>query len=175
MLVAILEIEEGQSELVAKDNMTEFAEMNREAKEYYQREQDLYEQKMSEQHITSNTRNTTTAVDDDASSERSWASVDQKEITSSSSIPITPAVNTSNTKAPKHSIQLNRTNSTAMTRFLPGAPIPPNDLVPYKANIFGLEKARRDCRLELVKIVREVCIHLKKLFGYTLTQRSDCR
>ncbi|KAK7454066.1 hypothetical protein VKT23_011579 [Stygiomarasmius scandens] len=154
-LAPISEIEGGRSELVAKDNMAEFAEMNREAKEYYQRELDLYEQKMSEQHITSNTRNTTTAVDDDASSERSWASVDQKEITSSSSIPITPAVNAGNAEAPKHSIQLNRTSSTATTRFL-GTPIPPNDLVPYKANIFGLEKARRDCRLELVKIVREI-------------------
>ncbi|THV02562.1 hypothetical protein K435DRAFT_653134 [Dendrothele bispora CBS 962.96] len=34
--------------------------------------------------------------------------------------------------------------------------MPPNELRPYKANIFGLDKARRDCRFEMIKIVREV-------------------
>ena len=29
-------------------------------------------------------------------------------------------------------------------------------IVPYDASIFGLEKARRDCRFEMIKIVREV-------------------
>ncbi|KAJ7483182.1 hypothetical protein FB451DRAFT_101262 [Mycena latifolia] len=32
----------------------------------------------------------------------------------------------------------------------------PNDLLPYKASIFGLDKARRDCRSEMLKIVREM-------------------
>ena len=36
-------------------------------------------------------------------------------------------------------------------------PFPPNDLVPYRADIFGLDKARKDCRFEMIKIVREVC------------------
>lgn len=35
-------------------------------------------------------------------------------------------------------------------------PLPPNALVPYPCDIFGLEKARRDCRFEMIKIVREV-------------------
>lgn len=38
----------------------------------------------------------------------------------------------------------------------PEAPMPPNDLVPYKDNLFGMDKARRDCRFEMIKIVREV-------------------
>jgi hypothetical protein len=41
---------------------------------------------------------------------------------------------------------------------LPDAPMPPNNLVLYKANQFGLDTARRDCRFEMVKIVREVII-----------------
>jgi hypothetical protein len=36
------------------------------------------------------------------------------------------------------------------------APIAPNPLVPYKPSIFGLDKARRDCRFEMIKIVKEV-------------------
>ena len=35
-------------------------------------------------------------------------------------------------------------------------PLPPNNLVPYKPTKFGLDKARRDCRFEMIKIVREV-------------------
>lgn len=38
----------------------------------------------------------------------------------------------------------------------PAPPTHPNDLVPYKPSIFGLEKARWDCRLEMDKIVNEV-------------------
>lgn len=38
----------------------------------------------------------------------------------------------------------------------PEPPMPPNELVPYKGTIFGLDKARRDCRFEMIKIVREV-------------------
>jgi hypothetical protein len=36
------------------------------------------------------------------------------------------------------------------------APLPPNVLTPYPAKIFGLDKARRDCRFEMIKIVKEV-------------------
>ena len=35
-------------------------------------------------------------------------------------------------------------------------PARPNELVPYSADIFGLDKARRDCRFEMIKIVKEV-------------------
>lgn len=36
------------------------------------------------------------------------------------------------------------------------APLEPNPLAPYKASIFGLDKAKRDCRFEMIKIVHEV-------------------
>ncbi|OCK80670.1 hypothetical protein K432DRAFT_416534 [Lepidopterella palustris CBS 459.81] len=35
-------------------------------------------------------------------------------------------------------------------------PLPPNEVKPYPADLFGLDKARRDCRFEMIKIVREV-------------------
>lgn len=35
-------------------------------------------------------------------------------------------------------------------------PVRPNELVPYSADIVGLDTARRDCRFEMAKIVREV-------------------
>lgn len=35
-------------------------------------------------------------------------------------------------------------------------PLPPNKVEPYKADAFGLDKAQRDCRFEMIKIVREV-------------------
>ena len=38
------------------------------------------------------------------------------------------------------------------------APIPPNNIVPYKGNQFGLDAARRDCRFEMIKIVKEVIV-----------------
>ncbi|KAK7454069.1 hypothetical protein VKT23_011582 [Stygiomarasmius scandens] len=146
----VSEVEKKQSELVAKDNLVEFTEMNRKAKEYYQRELDFNKQKVSGKHIASNT---TTAVDDDASSEGSWDSVNQKGIKSSTGAASAVSVSDAGFR---HPAQNDRTILTVMTSFLPRVPIPPNDLVPYKANIFGLEKARRDCRLEIVKILREI-------------------
>ncbi|KAJ5294392.1 hypothetical protein N7508_009213 [Penicillium antarcticum] len=35
-------------------------------------------------------------------------------------------------------------------------PLPPNEVVPYRGDLFDLDKARRDCRFEMIKIVREV-------------------
>ncbi|MCJ1287569.1 hypothetical protein MMC26_006921 [Xylographa opegraphella] len=35
-------------------------------------------------------------------------------------------------------------------------PLPPNEVEPYPADSFGLDKAARDCRFEMIKIVREV-------------------
>ncbi|KAF4334945.1 hypothetical protein FBEOM_11202 [Fusarium beomiforme] len=37
-----------------------------------------------------------------------------------------------------------------------GKPLPPNKLVPYAPSVFGLDQAQRDCRFEMIKIVREV-------------------
>ncbi|KAF7341749.1 hypothetical protein MSAN_02073700 [Mycena sanguinolenta] len=39
---------------------------------------------------------------------------------------------------------------------LPEVPMPPNNLIPYDGDQFGLDDARRDCRFEMIKIVREV-------------------
>lgn len=38
-------------------------------------------------------------------------------------------------------------------------PMAHNELVPYEADLFGLDRAKRDCRFEMIKIVREVRIH----------------
>jgi hypothetical protein len=35
-------------------------------------------------------------------------------------------------------------------------PMPPNALQPYTADLYGLDHAKRDCRFEMIKIVREV-------------------
>ncbi|KAL6362826.1 hypothetical protein LRP88_04137 [Fusarium phalaenopsidis] len=35
-------------------------------------------------------------------------------------------------------------------------PLPPNKLLPYAATVYGLDKAQRECRFEMIKIVREV-------------------
>jgi hypothetical protein len=36
-------------------------------------------------------------------------------------------------------------------------PLPANKIALYQPDIFGLELAARDCRFEMIKIVREVC------------------
>ena len=35
-------------------------------------------------------------------------------------------------------------------------PLPPSSMEPFDADIFGLEKAKVNCRFEMIKIVREV-------------------
>jgi len=42
----------------------------------------------------------------------------------------------------------------------PEAPLSPNSLKFYKPTVFGLDKARRDCRFEMIKIVREVSLFM---------------
>ncbi|KAK7454021.1 hypothetical protein VKT23_011532 [Stygiomarasmius scandens] len=147
ILTTISEVERGNSELIARDNMAELAELNREAKEYYQHELNLHKRAIPEERISSDT----TAYE--ASSEHSWpwASIGQKDVPLPSSI----LVNASSIGS-KPSVPNNQINVAVATSFLPEVLRLPNDLVPYKANIFGLEKARRDCRFEMVKIVREV-------------------
>ncbi|CAK5273697.1 unnamed protein product [Mycena citricolor] len=44
----------------------------------------------------------------------------------------------------------------ALAELEAAEPLPPNDLTPYRGSLFGLDKARRDCRFEMIKIVREV-------------------
>ena len=41
-------------------------------------------------------------------------------------------------------------------------PMPPNDLRAYPADLYGLDHAKRDCRFEMIKIVREVSISSMK-------------
>jgi len=45
-------------------------------------------------------------------------------------------------------------------------PLPINKFEPYKADIFGLEKAAHDCRFEMIKIVREVGKTLRSICYY---------
>ena len=48
-------------------------------------------------------------------------------------------------------VKTKQTNKTVENELLE-----PNKLVPYRPNVFGLDQARRDCRFEMIKIVREV-------------------
>ena len=120
--------------------MPELAELNREFKEHYQRQSDSYKQKVLDYE-----HNGTSAIDTE--SDGSWASVDQKTVAPSGN---------ADTNDAEHKSPVQLVNLAASTWSPPERPIPPNDLVPYKASIFGLEKARRDCRFEMIKIVREV-------------------
>lgn len=46
--------------------------------------------------------------------------------------------------------------SGAQNQVVLEEPLPANPCVPYDANDFGLDVAQRDCRYEMIKIVREV-------------------
>ncbi|KKY14619.1 hypothetical protein UCRPC4_g06666 [Phaeomoniella chlamydospora] len=45
--------------------------------------------------------------------------------------------------------------STETTKKVMEKPLPPNKVAAYDPDIFGLDKAKRDCRFEMIKIVRE--------------------
>jgi hypothetical protein len=47
-------------------------------------------------------------------------------------------------------------SSTLNTQVTLEEPLPPNMVEPYPADAFGLDNAARDCRFEMIKIVREV-------------------
>lgn len=66
-------------------------------------------------------------------------------------------------------------NRGAITQGHIEEPIPPNKVVPYGGDIFGLDKARRDCRFEMIKIVREVCVHSRVEFLKTVTNYAQGR
>lgn len=53
-------------------------------------------------------------------------------------------------------VNLQRADPTRYGDTTLEAPLPPNALVAYTADLFGLDQAKRDCRLEMIKIVREV-------------------
>ncbi|KAJ5715709.1 uncharacterized protein N7483_012890 [Penicillium malachiteum] len=55
-------------------------------------------------------------------------------------------------------VQAISANSEAYREVTVEKPLPPNKLIPYRADLFELDKARRDCRFEMIKIVREVHI-----------------
>lgn len=46
--------------------------------------------------------------------------------------------------------------ATTETRKQLEPPIKPNNMIPYNNSLYGLEQAKRDCRFEMIKIVREV-------------------
>ncbi|KAK4694378.1 hypothetical protein P7C71_g3198, partial [Lecanoromycetidae sp. Uapishka_2] len=51
--------------------------------------------------------------------------------------------------------------SSIASRGTEDEPLKPNKLVPYKASVYGLDQAKRDCRFEMIKIVREVVTNIK--------------
>lgn len=55
-------------------------------------------------------------------------------------------------------VKAKKSESSVETKLLE-----PNKLVPYRPNVYGLDQARRDCRFEMIKIVREVSI--RKIYG----------
>ncbi|KAF8212688.1 hypothetical protein K438DRAFT_1662231 [Mycena galopus ATCC 62051] len=117
---AAWEVENGQSTLAVKDALPELAELETEAKAYYDKQMSQYQQRQQPLQAASTT---TPATDPNAT----------QPAPQQTPAPVVPA-----------------------QQALLEAPIPPNDLVPYKGTQFGLDKARRDCRFEMIKIVREV-------------------
>jgi hypothetical protein len=113
--IAAWEVENGQSTLTVQNAPPELAELQAEAREYYDKEMIQYQQK-------TRTDPATDPNEGQAASQQTPA-------------PLVPA-----------------------QQALFDAPIAPNNLVPYKGNQFGLDAARRDCRFEMIKIVREVIL-----------------
>lgn len=66
-------------------------------------------------------------------------------------------------------------NHVATPVDVDGEPLEPNKVIPYKANVFGLDQAKRDCRFEMIKIVREVSSDIRSLscFPRILTFQVD--
>ncbi|KAJ7093719.1 hypothetical protein C8R44DRAFT_989861 [Mycena epipterygia] len=127
--MAAWEVEQGQSYLVAKPNLPELSEMAAEAKEYYATQMNHYQKSLPGPAAESQASALIVqATPSEEKSEKEWSDVDA---------------------APKQVIKV-------QPREPVEAPLPPNTLTPYAANIFGLDKARRDCRFEMIKIVKEV-------------------
>ncbi|KAJ7855663.1 hypothetical protein B0H13DRAFT_1641803 [Mycena leptocephala] len=127
--MAAWEVEQGQSYLKAKPNLPELSEMAAEAKKHYVAQMDRYQK----------------SLPGPATESQALALI----------VPATPSEEKTENggsdvdAAPKQVIKVQQCE-------LVEAPLPPNVLTPYPANIFGLDKARRDCRFEMIKIVKEV-------------------
>jgi hypothetical protein len=127
--VAAWEVEQGQSYLKAKPNLPELSEMAAEAKKHYVAQMDRYQK----------------SLPGPATESQALALI----------VPATPSEEKTENGgsdvdvAPKQVIKVQACEPVE-------APLPPNVLTPYPANIFGLDKARRDCRFEMIKIVKEV-------------------
>lgn len=52
-------------------------------------------------------------------------------------------------------VRLGATGNHGAVRKI-GKPLPPNKLEPYTPSVFGLDQAQRDCRFEMIRIVRKV-------------------
>ncbi|KAF7317696.1 hypothetical protein MKEN_00857300 [Mycena kentingensis (nom. inval.)] len=129
-IVAAWEVEQGQSMLTVKSDIPEFAEMAIEAKtDFTNRTQD-YQRKVQSRKALSAPLDAAASV----------------PVEGDGTSPAPDAVVPLSTPSP----------SISSPSGVLVAPMPPNELKPYNATIFGLDKARRDCRFEMIKIVREV-------------------
>lgn len=132
--IAAWELEQGQSSLEMRRARPQFADLARQAQEHYQSQLAIYEKK----------KQAYEQAQQDAASADSGEGVYQLcrnlvRCAQRSHYPETVLA----TRAP--------------TAPPPECPLPPNNLEPYSDDIFGLDKARRDCRFEMIKIVKEVC------------------
>jgi len=150
---AIREVEQGQSELVAKNDIPELAGLAQEAKANYDNQLTRYKEELSKYEPT-----------------QSLGSVDVAEPLPKCSPP-QPSLLTAAGFAPARFFDsvpalapviistvphLSTSSGVGANPPSPQPPLPPIDLVPYAADILGLTKALRNCRFEMIKIVREV-------------------
>ncbi|KAF7328408.1 hypothetical protein MVEN_02556500 [Mycena venus] len=149
------EVKQGQSMLTAKADIPQFADLALEAKADYTTRLKQHQRRIEEIQA----RNATKALPTPA------VSTEEGTTESASADPTQPAASDALSSAPAattRAVVKSSTTSPAPVAFvsipeeLPEAPMPPNNLKPYKPDIFGLDAARRDCRFEMIKIVREV-------------------
>ncbi|KAI0340777.1 hypothetical protein BDW22DRAFT_1359593 [Trametopsis cervina] len=148
---AIWEVEQGQSKLTAKEKLANFAELSKEAQSHHQKQLSLYKKG----HLESNAARPDSKGPDNPPPIHSTPSFD-------SDVPDTKSVDTKlvdtnslATGSPDASDAEDDIQPESKSDLL-AKPMPPNEIVPYEPTIFGLEKAQRDCRFEMIKIVREV-------------------
>lgn len=121
------EVEQGQSQLIPKSDEPELVALAAEARHSYQEQLTDYQNRLAKYE-------------------------DKQAISASNDVSGALAVH-----GGENTDGDGKTTMTAIQPEAPLPPMPPNSLVQYKASIFGLDQARRDCRFEMIKIVREVC------------------
>ncbi|THV02549.1 hypothetical protein K435DRAFT_345614 [Dendrothele bispora CBS 962.96] len=136
------EVEQGQSELVVKADIPELSELSREANAYYEKQLAIYKKEFEQKDGTTPSAAKAPSVESDAS-DRAWEVLPSTTTTGSA--------DAANAATKKQMPSVKKAPPEG-----PEPPMPPNKLQPYKASIFGLDKARRDCRFEMIKIIREV-------------------